>query len=116
MQESNKSLQLNFKYLTLLQFMGLIAVAGLAATLTFQYFIPLRWHSWIARPPPKGQVPGSNPGRGASKNGYSAFSDYPMYKKVCCKCATRRVPPISDIAAQLQHHDPCATYLVPSGL
>ena len=24
-----------------------------------------RWHSWIARPPPKGQVPGSNPGRGA---------------------------------------------------
>ena len=24
-----------------------------------------RWHSWIARPPPKGQVRGSNPLRGA---------------------------------------------------
>lgn len=24
----------------------------------------LRWHSWIARSPPKGQVAGSNPARG----------------------------------------------------
>lgn len=27
-------------------------------------FTLLRWHSWIARPPPKGQVAGSNPARG----------------------------------------------------
>ena len=26
----------------------------------------LRWHSWIARPPPKGQVAGSNPARSAT--------------------------------------------------
>ena len=26
--------------------------------------ISLRWHSWIARSPPKGQVAGSNPARG----------------------------------------------------
>ena len=26
-----------------------------------------RWHSWIARPPPKGQVSGSNPLRGTTK-------------------------------------------------
>ena len=25
-----------------------------------------RWHSWIARPPPKGQVSGSNPLRGTT--------------------------------------------------
>src|SRR4051812_27979237 len=25
-----------------------------------------RWHSWIAQPPPKGQVAGSNPARDAS--------------------------------------------------
>jgi hypothetical protein len=26
-----------------------------------------RWHSWIAQPPPKGQVAGSNPAWGAMK-------------------------------------------------
>ncbi len=25
-----------------------------------------RWHSWIAQPPPKGQVAGSNPARDAN--------------------------------------------------
>ncbi len=36
-------------------------------------FITLRWHSWIARPPPKGQVAGSNPARSA-KIFYFTFS------------------------------------------
>ncbi len=27
----------------------------------------LRWHSWIAQSPPKGQVGGSNPPRGTNK-------------------------------------------------
>jgi hypothetical protein len=35
--------------------------------------ITLRWHSWIARPPPKGQVAGSNPARSA-KIFYFTFS------------------------------------------
>lgn len=33
-------------------------------TIAIPMFMP-RWHSWIARSPPKGQVRGSNPLRGA---------------------------------------------------
>jgi hypothetical protein len=38
-----------------------------------------RWHSWIARPPPKGKVRGSNPLRGANLRP-SKYADAPIDK------------------------------------
>jgi hypothetical protein len=39
-------------------------------------FVTSRWHRWIAQPPPKGQVGGSNPPWDANKN-------KGIYLKIC---------------------------------
>lgn len=39
-------------------------------SLDFQRIYASRWHSWIAQPPPKGQVSGSNPLWDASESSY----------------------------------------------
>ena len=41
-------------------------------------FITLRWHSWIARPPPKGQVAGSNPARSAKIFYFTFTAVFPL--------------------------------------
>ena len=46
-----------------------------------------RWHSWIARPPPKGQVAGSNPARGTNSQGPAwAFGNWLPWVDLVSNC------------------------------